>query len=68
MDDAPRRWWNIINNALCSYDTIPTRELIDCDTYCIQHSRPDWIAWAIKNVCFIWKNAWSEVQFQENPS
>ena len=25
MNDAPRRWWNILDKALCSYDMVPTR-------------------------------------------
>ena len=25
MTDAPRRYWNILDKALCSYDMVPTR-------------------------------------------
>ena len=25
MNDAPRRWWNILDNALCSYGMVPSR-------------------------------------------
>ena len=25
MNDAPRRWWNILDKALCSYGMVPTR-------------------------------------------
>ena len=25
MNDAPRRWWNILDKALCSNGTVPTR-------------------------------------------
>ena len=25
MDDASRRWWNILDNALCSSGMVPTR-------------------------------------------
>ena len=25
MNDAPRRWWNILDKALCSYGTVPMR-------------------------------------------
>ena len=25
MNNAPRRWWNILDKALCSYGMVPTR-------------------------------------------
>ena len=25
MNDAPRRWWNILDTALCRYGMVPTR-------------------------------------------
>ena len=25
LNDAPRRWWNILDSALCSYGVVPTR-------------------------------------------
>ena len=25
MNDAPRRWWNIVDTALCSYGMVSTR-------------------------------------------
>ena len=25
MNDAPRRWWNILDKALCSYGMVPMR-------------------------------------------
>ena len=25
INDAPRRWWNILEKALCSYGMVPTR-------------------------------------------
>ena len=25
LHDAPRRWWNIVDKALLSYDLVPTR-------------------------------------------
>ena len=31
LNDAPRRWWNILDSALHSYGLVPTRA--DCCTY-----------------------------------
>ena len=25
MNDAPRRWWDILDKALCGHDMVPTR-------------------------------------------
>ena len=38
MNDAPRRWWNILDKALRSYGMI-LHELTDASTCCIRHSR-----------------------------
>ena len=38
MNDAPRRWWNILARALRSYGMVP-HEPIDAVTCCILYSR-----------------------------
>ena len=39
MNDAPRRWWNILDKALRSCGMVPTRADRRAVTCCIRHSR-----------------------------
>ena len=39
MNDAPRRWWNILDKALCSYGMVPTRGDRCCYVLCSIQSR-----------------------------
>ena len=38
MNDAPRRWWNILDKAVCRYDMVPTRANRCCDVLCSTQS------------------------------
>ena len=43
MNDAPRRWWNILDKALCSYGMVPTRADRCCYVlYSIQSRERTW--------------------------
>ena len=43
MKDAPRRWWNILEKALCSYGMVPTRADRCCYVlYSIQSRERTW--------------------------
>ena len=43
MNDAPRRWWNILGKALCSYGMVPTRADRCCYVlYSIQSRERTW--------------------------
>ena len=39
MSDAPRRWWNILDKAVCSYGGVPTRADRCCNVLCSTQSR-----------------------------
>ena len=42
-NDAPRRWWNILDTALCSCGLIPTRSDRRCyGLYSTQTCKPNW--------------------------
>ena len=43
MNDASRRWWNILDKALCSYGMVPTRaDRCCCVLYSIQSRERTW--------------------------
>ena len=46
MNDAPRRWWNILDKALRSYDMVPTRADRCCYVlYSIESRQQTWEHW-----------------------
>ena len=46
MNDAPRRWWNILDKALRTYGMVPTRADRSCHVLCSKDSRVrDWEHW-----------------------
>ena len=46
MNDAPRRWWNILDNALRSYGMVPTRADRCCYVlYSTQSRERTWEHW-----------------------
>ena len=43
MNDAPRRWWNILDKKLCSCGMVPTRADRCCYVlYSTQTCKPNW--------------------------
>ena len=43
MNDAPRRWWHVLDKALCSYGMLPTRsDRCCCVLYSTQTCKPNW--------------------------
>ena len=42
-NDAPRRWWNTLDKALCNYGMVPTRvDRCRCVWYSTQAREPNW--------------------------
>ena len=43
MNDATRRWWNILDQALCTYGKVPTRaDRCCCVSYSIKSRERNW--------------------------
>ena len=53
MNDATRRWWNILDKALCSYGMVPTRSDLCCYVlYSMQSRERIWK----ENNCTLWND------------
>ena len=51
MNDAPRRWWNILDKALRSFDMVPTRADRCCHVlYSTQPGERSWKHWGQKTI------------------
>ena len=60
MNDAPRRWWNILDKALCSYGMVPTRADRCCYVlYSTQTCKPNW-----NKKCFTQVNGTDDISLE----